>query len=233
MTTENHEAWLLHKRPSGDSSTQVTFFTREQGILHCLYRGGRTPKRQAALQVFTRLWVAVDSRNDWHYVRSLENVSASMALSGLSLFAGLYLNELLFHTLAPSDSHSGLFDRYYRTLQGLSISNNRLAIEALLRQFEVALLAACGYFLELGQDADSGRFIEEQACYHFIAGKGLVRAEKGLSGKDILSFARGRLDDVQVLKTAKLIMRQAIDHMLGGRELKSRTLFLGVQKLKS
>lgn len=226
MTTETVEAWVLHKRPTGDASARVTFFSREKGILNCLCKGGRTPKKQALLQPFTSLWLTINTRKDCHYTNHIESISAPSILKGDALFAGLYMNELLYYALSPMDPHPELYDVYLQTLHGLTTINDRLIMEALLRRFEWSLLVACGHSLSLTEEAHSTAFIDSNKRYRFIVSEGFVADDKGmLSGRDILALSQGQLDDVNALKTAKLIMRQAIDHLLGGRELKSRSLY--------
>ena len=225
MITEGLEAWVLHKRPSGDTSARVTFFTREKGIVNGLCKGGRTPKKQALLQPFSPLWLAIELRRDWPYVRQFETFARPLEFEGNSLFAGLYVNELLYYVLSPMDAHPDLFDMYLHTLQGLSSSTDKLVIEVLLRRFEYALLVASGYSVSFTTEANSLKPIEFNQVYQFIAGEGFVVADKGIEGSDILALAQGQLDEIKVLKTAKFIMRQAVDHLLGGRELKSRSLY--------
>jgi DNA repair protein RecO (recombination protein O) len=226
MSTEAFEALVLHKRPSGDASMRITFFTREKGVLTCLCKGGRTPKKQAILQPFTSLWLAIDTRKDWYYVRSIESTAISFELKGKVLFAGLYLNELLYYALAPIDSYPELFDVYLLTLRGLTTTTDRLVIEALLRRFEYVLLSACGYAVSFTEEACSVDAIASDKQYQFIASTGFIASNEGnLSGRDILAFAQGQLSDLKVLKAAKIIMRQAIKHLLGERELKSRSLY--------
>ncbi|MBA2651990.1 MAG: DNA repair protein RecO [Tatlockia sp.] len=225
MITEALEAWVLHKTPSGDSSMRVTFFTREKGILTCLCKGGRTPKKQAILQPFSPLWLALDLRKDWHFVRHIEALPSVSQLQGSSLFAGLYVNELLYYALKPMDSQPELFAAYVHTMQGLSAINDPLAIEIVLRRFESVLLQACGYSLSFTSTTNPEAPIQADFCYQFIAGEGFRIAADGIVGADILALSEGRFEQLSVLKSAKYIMRQAINHLLGGKELKSRALF--------
>src|ERR1700734_3476910 len=104
------EAWLLHKVPSGESSVRVYFFTKEQGILHCWYKGGRTPKKQAILQPFMPLWLSLDQRREHYYVRQLESLAAPLLLKNIALYSACYINELLYYALKPCDAHPDLFD---------------------------------------------------------------------------------------------------------------------------
>ena len=63
------------------------------------------------------------------------------------------------------------------------------------------------------------------ANYQYIAGSGIVSGGKGIPGEHILALAEDNLNEAIYLKSAKIIMRQAIDHLLGGREIKARALY--------
>ncbi|MFC3908443.1 DNA repair protein RecO [Legionella dresdenensis] len=223
MTIESFNAWLIHKQPSGDTSTRLTFFTAEKGIVTCDYKGGRTPKKQAASQLFTSLWVAVTSRNNWHYIQSLESPAQPINLQGISLFSALYLNELIYYTLKPQDAQPELFEAYQFTMHALETVEERLAIEVLLRQFEWLLLKNCGY--QFAEETINSEPLSADNRYVYIPGKGFIGAENGLPGGDILAVVAGQFHEAAVLRTAKIMMRQAIDYLLDGRVLKSRSLF--------
>ncbi len=225
MTIATLDAWLLHKRPSGDTSLQLTFFTYEQGLLSCWYKGARVRKKQTSLQAFTPFWLAVVSRGEWHYVRQLEATAAIATLHAKALFAGLYINELIYHLLRPLDPYPTLFTAYRHSIQNLARHNEPLAIEMILRQFEWNLLSYCGYSPSFTHEARSSKVIDPDCYYRFIADEGFVFSPKGMSGSEILKIGTGKIDDPNVLKTAKYIMRLAIDQLLGGRPLKSRSLY--------
>ena len=224
--TKTLQAWLLHKQWSGDTSARVSFFTRELGLIQCLCKGGRTPKKQALLQAFTPLWVTIDDRHTLYYTKSIESISPMLHLEGNALFSGLYLNELLYHTLSPAYPDSELFNAYLTTLKGLVLTQDKAQIEALLRRFEWVLLKTCGYSFSFTHEARTGLLVQPHIYYQFITGEGFLAADIGISGADLLAIADNNLDKSQYLKSAKIIMRQAIDHLLGGREIKARSLFL-------
>ncbi|KTD02512.1 DNA repair protein RecO [Fluoribacter gormanii] len=226
MTTRTIAGWVLHKKWSGDTSAQVSFFTRELGVIQCLYKGGRTPKKQALLQPFTPLWINLVERRERYYAQTVESTSPSLQLAGSSLFAGLYINEILYYALSRNYSDPALFDAYLFTLNGLTLAKERLVIEALLRRFEWALLHACGYSFSLTQEAGTANSIVPNSYYQFVAGAGFILDSKGIPGEHILALAQNNLNEVLYLKSAKMIMRQAIDHLLGGREIKTRALYL-------
>lgn len=226
MITDGLQAWVLHKRWSGDTSAQITFFTREKGIVRAFSKGGRTPKKQSLLQAFTPLWLTLDVRREWHYVRDLDAMTPSLVLTGDSLFAALYINEILCHGLYQLDPSLLLYDNYVQTLQALTSTVNRLDIEAVLRRFEWQFLNACGYAFSLTHEALTFTPILPDQHYDFIAGEGFILAHKGIPGVSILAMSNDNLSEPIVLKAAKWVMRRAIDHAVDGRRIHARELYI-------
>lgn len=225
MITEGWHAWILHRREVGETSAQMTFFTREAGMISALYKGARTVKKQSVMQAFTPLWVSVNRGDDRVFVRAFECLGPSIPLIGDALFSAHYLNELVFYTLRSFEPHTALFDDYAETLVRLSSAKNRQALEKFLRYFEYHLLQTCGYQVTLTLDS-FGQPILANQWYHYLAGEGLVASPEGVfSGADVIAFSEGRLDAPKALTTAKRIMRIAIDHALDGRPIKARELY--------
>lgn len=205
---------MLHKQWSGDTSAKVTLFSREFGLVHCLCKGGRTPKKHSLLQPFLPLWVSVKG----YYTQSVESLASAFYFQGMTLFSALYVNELLYHVLRPELPEPELFDAYLATLEGLALGNERLHIESVLRRFEWAVLKACGHSFSFTQEA-SGALIQTQNRYHFVAGEGFLNATQGIPGEHLLALAEDKLDSKACLQSAKVIMRQAIAHLLGDKKL--------------
>jgi DNA repair protein RecO (recombination protein O) len=225
MITDALQAWVIHKHWTGDTSARVVFFTQELGLVNCLYKGGRTPKKQALLQAFLPLWLVMDVKGEAYFVRQLEIAAAPIQLAGQPLFAGLYVNELLYYALKSHDPHETLHTAYVQVLKALITAPDRLAIEAVLRRFEWALLTSCGFQMSLTHDARSALPIDANCFYRFIAGEGFILAEQGICGAHIIAMAAGKLEEVAVLNAAKQVMRQAIHHALDGRVIKARALY--------
>ena len=230
MTPEPQLAWLIHKTLTGDTSLRLRFFTREKGMLDCYYRGGRKTKNGISLQPFIPLCLLTNERHHWFYVKSIESADLPLNLSGPALFSALYINELLFYTVTLQEQDEPLFLAYQNTLKNLETSQHPLAIESSLRRFEKALLTACGYSLTLTTEDNLSELIKPSAYYQLIPEHGFKEVNTGIPGHHILALAADQLDDPLVLKSAKRIMRQAIDHLLGGRALKSRSLYLPKSK---
>lgn len=225
METETLHAWILHKRNSGETSLNLTLFTAERGLLTCLYKGGRTAKKQGLIQSFTPCWIGVKNYSHTIYAQSIEPEAAAIPLSGDALISGLYLNELLYRILCPDSPQQAVFEAYLSTLTGLATAKNRYETEAFLRRFEWILLHANGYSLSLIQEARTGRSILPERQYQFIEGLGLVLAEQGLPGSAILAIAQDDLSDPETLTAAKYLMRKAINYLLDGARIKARNLY--------
>lgn len=226
MITNSIPAWLIHKQWSGDTSAKVYFFTENLGLIRCLYRGGRTPKKQALLQPFTSLWVTLNERNNNYYVHSVEWETNTLPLMGTHLFSALYLNELIYYLVQSGAPELEVFQSYVYTLHHLALAPDQLAIEALLRRFEWVLLRACGQNFSLHQEGDTGQSIKAGSYYQWTAGKGLLLAAQGIPGEHLLALAADDLSQPHYLKSAKMLMRQAIGSLLGGREIKARSLYV-------
>ncbi|GGI91745.1 DNA repair protein RecO [Legionella impletisoli] len=224
MTIDAFEAWVLHKRWSGDTSAQVIFLTKEQGVFTGLYKGARSKSKQALLQPFTPVWLAINRRGNRHYVQQLEMRAPSLCFTGNALFSALYLNELVSYILQPNDTHPMVYDAYESALYSLTEVVYREDLEVVLRQFEQRLLKQCGYQIILTHDVNAHSIVADKQ-YQFIPGEGFQMASNGFWGEHLLAFAENRLEHPETRKTAKRIMRQAIDYALEGRTLKSRALF--------
>ena len=220
--------WMIHKIWAGGSSARALFFTREQGLVWAKYHGGWGPKKQAMLQSFTPLWIEFTQRQTWYYVRHLEIAGSAFEFTAPHLFSALYINELLYHMLRPQDPQPDLYDAYVTTLQQVSLADTKLDLEQVLRRFEWTVLVSTGYAMSLTVD-QSGTPIVATQYYNFQPGNGFSVASTGILGTDILSLANDELTDPKILKTAKYIMRRALEHALGGKKLKSRDFFKSAQ----
>jgi DNA repair protein RecO (recombination protein O) len=203
----------------------VLFFTRDLGLVQALYKGGRTPKKQLLLQPFTPLWADFTERDNWYYVRKLEIAALSSPMVQRHVYAALYLNELLYLALQPLDAYPQLFDGYVETLHALTHTMTQAELESSLRRFEWCLLTSLGYAISLTHDAYTLLPIDANTYYQVVPGQGLVSSEQGMSGRHLLALARDELTDPLVLKTAKQLMRRLVDQCLGGKEIKTRSIY--------
>lgn len=222
---DSFPVWLIHKIWAGGHAARALFFTREQGLLWAKYHGGWGPKKQAILQAFTPLWAEWTQRQTWYTVRHLEIAGTAFDFLDSILLSALYVNELIYHLLRPQDPHPDLYDAYVVTLQQLSLVTSQIELERVLRRFEWMLLSAIGYAVSLTHEAHHHTPILADHYYHFQPGLGFIPARNGWLGMNILALAQDDLSESSVLKTAKHLMRQALQHALDGKKIMSRDLF--------
>jgi len=227
-----HPGYLLHARDYRDTSLLVDLFTPAAGRISAVARGARSSKRgysqRAVLQPFQPLWLEWNGPGELKALRQVEARGAAIALQRHGLLSGLYVNELLSRLLHRDDPHPDLFDDYERVLHAL-LQLDRLDIA--LRHFELRLLEALGYGLDLSAD-DSGAAVEADAQYRFDPNGGLVRVHAPLPstavfrGLDILDFLSGTYSP-DARRALKWLCRAALQPHLGNKPLRSRALFTG------
>ena len=214
-------AVILQHKPYRETSLLLEVFTRDYGIVSVIAKGVRTEKSKLAglLQPFIVLNLSYLDKQELKSLTQVEFV-ASFNLLRLALYCGFYVNELLQRFLHNNDPFPEVFGRYLRCLTELSAADN---IEASLRYFELDLLQAVGYGIDLLQDFNSGADVQTDLRYVFIAGQGLRIDAKGMiSGQTLLSLAAQENLSAEALLEAKGLLRKMLDANLHGRPLKSR-----------
>jgi DNA repair protein RecO (recombination protein O) len=92
--------------------------------------------------------------------------------------------------------------------------------------FEKRLLEAVGYGVDLTSEARTGKGIEAEGFYRFVASEGLVPAARGeadaVVGKSLLALAREELGEGRSLEDARKVLRAALAERLEGKELTTR-----------
>lgn len=231
-------AYLLHQRPWRESSRIIEVFSRDYGRLGLVARGIRRPGSpfRAVVAPFRPLLLSWNLRGELGTLTHAEAADMATPLVANSLMGGFYLNELLLLLTARHDPQPELHDRYAATLLAISNSNS---LESGLRLFELHLLRAIGYGLNLERDADSGEPIRADANYRFEPERGLVSVPgddaSGLvvHGTTIAAMLKGELNDSDSLREARKLMRAALDVQLGGRRLKTREVLRELDRFRT
>ncbi len=222
-------AVILQYKPYRETSMLLEVFTRDYGMVSMIAKGARTEKSKIAglLQPFIVLKMSYLDKQELKSLTQVEFV-AGFSLLRLGLYCGFYVNELLQRFLPKADPCPEIFTRYLRCLTELSNADN---IEASLRYFELDLLQATGYGVELAHDFIGGSVVQSELRYVFIAGHGMTADPHGvISGKTLLSLAAQAPLSSQALLEAKCILRNMLDVNLQGRPLKSREVLSKIIK---
>jgi DNA repair protein RecO (recombination protein O) len=216
--------YVLRSRPYRNTSALVDVFSRDYGRLTLVAKGVRASKSpwSSWLQPFQLLRLSWQGQRDLKNLTHVENTLGGCWLQGLTLYSGLYLNELLLKFLQPHDAHAQLFDAYHQALKSLAQPE---LLEAVLRQFEMALLCESGYGLPV---ADLFAMpIEALLHYGFDAEHGWVpftRQGVVVSGQTLLDMREQNYQRLSTRQEAKRLMRYLIDLHLGGQPLHTRRL---------
>jgi DNA repair protein RecO (recombination protein O) len=219
--------FVLHQRPYRDSSQLLECMTAAHGRVGLVARGSRraATRQRALLQPFVPLKVSWLRRGDLGRLTHVEADGPSHALSTQNLLAAYYANELLLRLLARGDPNPEVFSCYSRCLAQLGETTS---LSRTLRVFELDLLRALGYGLELDADAATGEPLREWLRYVYELERGFRRAESRdsdaelYSGRDLIALKELALDDDASLRTAQRLLGRVLRAHLGERPLKSR-----------
>ena len=220
-------AFVLHQRPYRDSSQLLECMTAGHGRMGLVARGSRRAGKgqRALLQPFAPLKLSWVRRGDLGRLTHVEADGPSHALEGQRLLAGFYVNELLLRLTARGDPNPDAFFCYSRCLAQLG---GAPSVARTLREFELELLRALGYGLELDGDSATGEPLRADSNYVYELELGLRRAERTDSdedqypGRDLLALRDSKLDDDASLRTAQRLLGRALKAHLGERPLNSR-----------
>jgi len=219
--------FVLHQRPYRDSSQLLECLTGAHGRMGLVARGSRraATRQRALLQPFVPLKLSWIRRGDLGRLTHVEADGPSYALEGQRLLSGFYASELLLRLTARGDPNSDIFSCYSRCLAQLG---EVPSVARALREFELELLRALGYGLELDSESATGEPLRADASYVYELEQGFRRAELGCSGedlysgRDLLALRDLKLDDDASLRTAQRLLGRALKAHLGERPLQSR-----------
>jgi DNA repair protein RecO (recombination protein O) len=224
MEALEQEAFLLHSRPFKDNQLIVDLLTINDGKVSAVVYTGKSPKtnKKGLLQPFLPLKVLLKGKGQLKNLSRIESYGKSYPLVGNYVFCGFYLNELMIRLLGEHIECQELFAQYTKSLQALGEQKKQ---EHILRQFETVLLD------ELGQSFDFNSVFESNEPYfYYVLEHGFIPVIEKMSmpiysRETLLLIAQQSFDDEETLKTFKLLMRQVINNLLGGKPLNSRKLF--------
>lgn len=234
---DDEPAFVLHAYPYRETSLIVEAFTRTFGRVGMVARGARRPRSElrGVLQAFQPLTLSWAGAAELKTLVKAEWRGGLPLPGGAALLCGFYLNELLLKLLAREDPHAELFADYANALAALAADATPAGQATVLRRFELQLMAAIGYAMNLTHDARSGAPIEAGRLYHYAPDggaqvmSGRVAREPGASplvvrGATLVALATGRYPDAELAAEAKRLMREILDHRLEARGIASRRI---------
>ena len=257
------QGYVLHTYPYRETSLILQVWTEKHGRLGLVAKGARRPRSASRSVLIPFQPLALDwfGRGELRTLKTAEPSGPATPLSGQSLLAAFYLNELLLKLTTRDDPHEGLFAAYDEAIRALrAISRARVIaveepalegssrgrgrqeeVEPVLRRFELRLLQELGYALELAREAGTHAPIVAEREYLYVVERGPVPAPEGtdapanavrLKGHTLLDLERGSFEDAATVAQAKQLMRLLINHSLNGQELATRAMVRDLQRLE-
>jgi len=231
-------AFVLHVRPFQENQQLVDLITEHEGKVSALVYVGQSKRsiKKGLIQPFLPLRLTFKGQNSsLKRITSVESIAKSYSLTKNYLYSGFYVNELLVRLLNYDIVCESLFEQYQVTIAALS---QELSIAPQLRAFELALLD------ELGLSFDFSPVFEQLndniVGFYYLAEQGFMPAfafsvknitTKWFETAHLQAIARfvhqgELLTCMDAALTFKLLMRDVINHLLDGKPLNSRKLFV-------
>jgi DNA repair protein RecO (recombination protein O) len=235
------KAFVLHVRPYQENQQLVELLTEYDGKVSALVYVGQSKRsiKKALLQPFLPLNVAFKEsslqKTRLRMLTLVEANSKSYVLTKDNLYSAFYLNELLVRLLTDDIICETLFSQYQSTIVALS---QNLAIAPQLRAFELSLLDELGLSLDFTPVFNENS--EHVAGFYYVAEQGFIPAYQ-YAIKNIMTpwfntlhlqaiaeqiHDRNKPELAGVAQTFKRLMRQILHHLLEGKPLNSRKLFV-------
>ena len=184
-------AYVLHHRAYRDSSVLLELFSPEYGRVGVIARGAKSAKSRwrGVLQPFQPLLVSWNKRGELGTLTAAEAHGPALTIAPDLIASGFYLNEILLRLLERDQEQLELFGCYDEALRsldkvGTETADNQsrsVALEILLRQFEIRLLAALGYGLVLDHEIGSESPVQAEQEYIYQLEHGPVKVEAGVA----------------------------------------------------
>ncbi|MFN3629992.1 MAG: DNA repair protein RecO [Casimicrobiaceae bacterium] len=227
--------YVLHSYPYKETSLIVDVFTVDHGRMAMVAKGAKRPGSalRGALLSLQPLEVAWSGRGEVRTLVQAQWRPGQAWLTGRALMCGMYLNELLLKLLPREDPHPRLFEAYAAALLTLGELSEGSDQNAVLREFEVTLLAELGYGLELSTDVITGENIRADRLYRYDLQRGPSEHGSGelVSGAALLALASGRFDTPGVATEAREFVRRVISSHLERRALRSTDVLADLRAL--
>lgn len=231
---ELEPAFILHQRDFRDTSKIIDMYTANFGRVSVIAKGVRTARSalRSTLQPFQPLRISWAGKSTLKTLTGAESAGCWSLLQGTPLLCGFYVNELTMR-LAPTDQPDPeLFVAYQQVIHQLSDQ----PVHAVLREYELSLLASVGHGLNLLVDVSSGLPVQAELTYHYIPQYGpQIRPQVDVNmpsiavkGQLLLAMQAGDFSARETLAVAARILRLELDHYLGAQPLKSRQVLLAM-----
>lgn len=231
---QQQPAYILHHRPFRDTSLILDIVTRDYGKIALVARGSRSAKSRLSglLRPFLPLNISWVARGDLGTLTGAEAAGPPTGVKGDGVLAAFYVNELLLHFLHRHDAQPEIFALYAEVISSLGSSRE---IAQCLRSFELEFMSLLGYAVSFRANNAADTELDPERYYEYRIEQGPVPVERSdgamvFAGSVLQSIRAREFNDADILRAANRLLRQVINHHLGGRELKSRKVLMELHR---
>lgn len=225
MVEQEQAAFVLHSRPYRENQQIVELLTQHNGKVAAITYVSHSTKssKKSLLQPFLPISVVLSGASSLQKLTRVEALAKSYLLEKERLYSAFYINELLVRLLPEHQESPALFTLYQESLLALT---NEQTVELVLRAFEIQLLEELGQTIDFSLlDALSTEYIHYVPDTGFQLSNDTNKHLPRYNWLDMQAIASGELSSSAVRQSYKKLMRQIINHLLGGQPLNSRKLF--------
>lgn len=214
-------SYVLHSRKYRETSLLISLFTKDQGLIAAVAKGGMRGATQSLLQPFQPLAVTLSGQKSLPNLYKPELEEYLPPLPGRSLIAGLYANELLIHLCAEQDPHPTSYFAYCQLLDDLRNEHSQIASH--LRTFEWQVFSDTGYALDCSRDINDQPLLDNTTYWLDENWKFVVSPLGHYKGKDLTSISQRQFEKCPQI--AKRLSRDIIGRIVGPYGLRSWKTF--------
>jgi DNA repair protein RecO (recombination protein O) len=221
------QGYLIHQRNFSNNSLILEIFCQESGMVHILAKGIKTNKRlKSQLQYFSPLKIQYFGKSNLKTLASINLLAIKKFENIIDNTAGLYLNELLHHSLLEFESAELLYHCYRNTIQQLGKGK----LTPLLREFEKQLLKHNGFELNINPNINADDWISIDE--HMGLFQANTKNDKLCKNEDLIKFLANQKLDNKAQKRINKFMLQAINMSLNNKRIYSRELLKTLTTVK-
>ena len=244
MRNQSLTGYILHQKPYGETRSLIYLFSQALGVVHGIGKKN--------LPLFVPIEFFGNGKNSLKTFSQSQILQNHVTLTGQSLFAGLYLNEILQKLLPIEEPMVEVWQAYAQCIANIAhlfvvpddVQQDMIKLKWYLRQFENVLFEQLGYGFDFAKDALGDDLVSTQR-YQYQLQQGFVpmfamdKSALELTGEQLATWQQCLQDEPlftqlmtdnadlakQLVNSVGAIHRHLLDSLLNYQTLQSRELW--------
>ena len=236
--------YILHQKPYGESRSLIYLFSEEWGVVHGIGKKN--------LPLFVPIQFFGNGKNSLKTFSQSQILQNHITLTGQSLYAGMYLNEILQKLLPVEEPFAEIWQAYQQCVANMATlfvdpvqsPYDMTRLKWYLRRFENVLFEQLGYGFDFAKDA-LGDLIAPSQRYQYQLQQGFMpvlpldKPDMSLTGEQLLTWYQCLQDEAsfnqmmqqnfdlakQLVNSISVMHRHLMDNLLNYQTLQSRELW--------